>query len=155
MIANINDVHYWLQTAGFKFGDEKKIELSLSLIQEEFDEIKEAIKNKSKADLLDGVGDLFVVLHNLTNACGLTPEEIVKYQHLISQSNWSKFCESEEEAQATVLLYKEGMHPDKFGDKIVAIYEKVNSYYIVKRKADGKILKSLKYRSVEELLNAN
>jgi hypothetical protein len=61
------------------------------------------------------------------------------------ESNFSKYCINEADAIETVRLYAEGIHPNKMAVKIETFYEKVDAYYIIKQKSDGKILKSFLY----------
>lgn len=146
----INDVYNWLQTSGNKHGDTTKLLLSLNLIDEELNELKEAIHANNRNEIQDACLDIFWTTLNCAFFYGLTMEEVQSYVNKVSISNWSKFCTSQDMAEVTVDLYKKGEHPDKLGQKIDCYYERVGPFWIVKR-TDGKILKSLKYIKVEEL----
>lgn len=154
------------------FPEDKKFKLSLSLILEELLEaaesgskeqyqnfletaqavIEKKIKNNTNektegdiTELRDASADLRVVLGNLIHFSGLRTvfnedlDEVMK-------SNFSKFCSTEEEAQETVALYGRGEHPNKMSEKIECIYEPVEEFFIIRKKDDGKILKSFKFK---------
>lgn len=141
---DLTDVMQWLETGNQK----PTTKLTLDLIQEEFDELKVA---ETKRDKLDAITDLFWVITNYCVAEGLTPEELDKYFKIVSQSNWSKYCTSETVAQMTVDAYAKGEHWDKFGVQIEAEYRRYGDLFIVTRKSDGKILKSINYIPTEKL----
>lgn len=145
MTEQISDVQKWLTVGGFKFGDESKVPLSISLVEEEILELKEGISKGDKKECLDAIGDIFVTLHNVSQSLGYTPELITQYQEAISKSNWSKYCSDQKEAEDTVEAYRSGTHPSKMGTRIDSYYEKVGNYYVIYRH-DGKILKSINFR---------
>ncbi len=67
----------------------------------------------------------------------------------VMDSNFSKFCTSQDEADKTVEAYANGTHPNKNGEKIKCYHVKVGDYWIVKRVEDGKILKSINFKEVD------
>ena len=145
----IEDVYQWLETAG-QVPDKRKVSLALDLVREELEELKSGLFFDNKEEVLDALEDLKWVLGNVAFFYGLSLEEIDDYERKVSISNWSKFCTTQDMAEVTVNLYKKGEHPDKLGEKIDCYYERVGQFWIVKR-ADGKILKSTKYLSVDQL----
>lgn len=74
---------------------EEEITLSLSLIQEELNELIEASNNKDVVEVADAIGDLFVVVTQAANIWGIPIRQVVKE---VCESNMSKVCLTEEEA---------------------------------------------------------
>lgn len=139
----IKDIHQWLKTAGVKQeGTMEQFQLVKRLILEELAELEEAVINGDRDGQRDAIVDLFVVTTNWDYMNNLNSEDFIKP---VSDSNWSKFCTSEEEAQKTVDAYKSGTHWTKPGQIIDCHYVYENDYWIVKR-PDGKLLKSIKYK---------
>lgn len=151
MKENNADIYDWLATAGHNFGNTTKVSLALDLVDEELSELNQAILDDDELEILDAINDLYWVIGNVSYFKGITPEKIANYGELVSVSNWSKFCKTEEEAIATVKAYALGTHPDKIGEIIEAYHEEVNNLYVVKRH-DGKVLKSINYKNVKTLL---
>jgi hypothetical protein len=58
----------------------------------------------------------------------------------------SKLCRVESEAAETVAAYWMGTHPDKKDKSIAAYYKKEGKRYVVRRRKDDKVLKSLKFK---------
>jgi hypothetical protein len=141
----------WLNIAGknrpskFSLENKDEIELSLRLIQEELDELKEAVKNNDKVECIDSVVDLKWVINNFVFFAGLRPEEIQHNEGVVRKSNYSKFCTTKQKAEETVFAYAQGIHPDKEGTVIEAYYKEVQGLFVVLRKSDDKILKSIDY----------
>ncbi len=126
--------HPILETPGIP---EKRSELRINLMQEELDEIKEAIKNDDIKELADGLCDLMYVLSGSILEFGLSEkfEELFKEVH---RSNMSKACISEDEAMMTVEHYFKK-------DGTIAEFLKKGDKWIVYRKDDNKLLKSINY----------
>lgn len=142
-------IYQWLQIAGLKFGDVTKIPLAISLVQEEFDEMKEALEKNDRDELLDSIADLEFVIHNIAWFYGLTVEEIEKKYNQVVASNYSKFCQTKEEAQQAVVAYAMGLHPSKPDENIAThVVETGNAEYpfVVKNLKTGKLLKGLGYK---------
>lgn len=145
----IQNIYEWLETAG-QVPSEKKVDLAISLIEEELQELKDAWANGDRVGLLDAVVDLYWVVTNVPYFAAEPLEELEKYKDKVSISNWSKFCKNEQEAVETCKAYQWGKHPDKLGEEIDCYYEQCGVWWVVKRK-DGKILKSINYFSVDKL----
>lgn len=128
-----------------RFFSEKFKESSLSLILSE-----KAHQNIDAVDLFglrDGIADVLVTLGNVTYDQNLNPGDDY---NKVMRSNWSKYCWSEEEAKKTVQAYQTGTHPDKLGTVINCSYHvspKEDITVWVVRRDDGKILKSINYKS--------
>jgi len=140
-------IYQWLQIAGLKFGDVTKIPLAISLVQEEFDEMKEALEKNDREELLDSIADLEFVIHNICYFYGLTVEEIEKKYNQVVASNYSKFCKTREEGAQAVFAYAMGLHPSKPRENIAthAVETGNAEYPFVVKRIDGKLMKGLGY----------
>ena len=148
LTESIETIFEWLKTAGEQHGNTTKIPLAISLVQEEFDEMKEAIQNKDKNELLDSFADLMFTTCNVLFYSGITPQEANKKFEQVVASNYSKFCQTREEAQEAVIEYVKGTHPSKKGISIPThVVETGNSKYpFVVKRIDGKLMKGLGYK---------
>ena len=149
LTESIETIFEWLKVAGEQHGNTAKIPLAISLVQEEFDEMKEAIQNKDKNELLDSYADLCVVLANVLFYSGITAQEANKKFEQVIASNYSKFCQTKEEAQQAVVAYAMGLHPSKPNENIAThVVETGNAKYpfVVKNLKTGKLLKGLGYK---------
>jgi NTP pyrophosphatase (non-canonical NTP hydrolase) len=135
-------IYEWLETAGKKFGDKTQLNLAISLVEEELQELKEAVANNDIEEIKDAVIDLDWVTRNVTFYSGILAEDLRIMSNKVEISNFSKFCTSEEEGMKTVDKYKK--------EGVLTILKKVGKYFVVNRK-DGKILKNINYLKVEDL----
>jgi len=127
---------------------EKRCDLRISLMQEELNEIKEAIDKGELVDVADGFGDLMVVLCGSIIEFGLGD----KFNNIfdeIHRSNMSKACSTEEEAQMTLEHYKQK-------DGTEGYYKQVSDKWVTYRNGDDKVLKSVGYSpaNIKGMLNA-
>lgn len=116
---------------------QNRCELRVSLLQEELNELKEAIENNDLIEIADALTDIQYVLSGAILEFGLGE----KFQTLfdeVQRSNMSKACNNEEEAKATLDHYFE-----KDGTK--GYYKENNGKWIVYREGDDKVLKSVNY----------
>lgn len=115
---------------------ESEWELAETLIREEYDELIDAIRKRDYDMIADGAADLFFVLVQLLNTVGIDPVEAIQE---VYDSNMSKLCTSNEEAQETM---------EEYAKKGVDTYLEVTrkDKIIVKRFSDGKVLKSINFR---------
>jgi predicted HAD superfamily Cof-like phosphohydrolase len=67
--------------------------------------------------------------------------------NLVHESNMSKLCKTEEEAQKTVDDYKK-KYDDCSSSYDSPYYYKKEKYYVVKNQSTGKVLKSINYTPV-------
>lgn len=65
-------------------------ELEISMLQEELDELKLAVKNNSKVDIFDALMDLEFVLRGSCGKFGLTPEMQVDGYEAVIKANETK-----------------------------------------------------------------
>lgn len=120
----------------------KLVDLRVKLIEEEFNELKDAIKDKNMKEVADALTDILYVVYGAGHAFGI---DLNQTFNLVHNSNMTKACSSEDEAKNTVEYIKntqKNFNPDyklaKTGDK-----------WIVYDKNTGKILKNMNYKAVD------
>lgn len=145
-MIDIEDIFDWLDVAGVycKNSDEQK-ELGRSLLNEEFLELMTGLKEGNKKEILDGSVDLIWIICNNLRFHGIGFQEFKDYFDKVSNSNWSKFCKTREEAVATMKAYKNGTHPDKPGEVVNCYYIYIREDLWVVFREDGKVLKNINY----------
>ena len=114
----------------------KRCDLRVELIQEELNELKQAIADDDLVEVADALCDIQYVLAGAVLEFGLGN----KFSDLfgeVQRSNMSKSCATEEEAKATVDNYS--------NQGVEAYYTGLEGEYLVYRKSDNKTLKSVKY----------
>jgi predicted HAD superfamily Cof-like phosphohydrolase len=109
----------------------------VKFIQEELDELKESVNQKDIVGILDAILDItYVGLGNGALTFGLK-DKIKKGYAEVQASNLSKICNTEEEANLTVVQrFKEQGRP--------CHWEKIGEKYVVYRD-DMKVMKSINY----------
>ncbi len=115
----------------------ERCELRVSLIAEELDELREAIKDKDIVEVADALCDIQYVLSGAILEFGLG-DKFADLFNEVQRSNMSKACNTVEEAEATVEHYNK-----KDGTK--AYYREEDGKYLVYRVGDNKTLKSINY----------
>lgn len=148
----VEKVYEWLETAGWKneFSPEGRL-LAWDLIQEEFEELVEAMGKEDRHEELNACVDLIWVITNFAYFSGIPLESIKQHAALVEKENFSKFCLTEEDAVKTVEMYANGTHPNKIGKVIDTYYEKKGKYYIIKKLENpekDKILKAWNYQEL-------
>uniref|UniRef100_A0A6C0FCE8 Phosphoribosyl-ATP pyrophosphohydrolase n=1 Tax=viral metagenome TaxID=1070528 RepID=A0A6C0FCE8_9ZZZZ len=119
--------------------------LRVSLIEEELNELKEAVKNHDFVEVLDALADILYVTYGAGAAWGV---DLQKAFDLVHDSNMSKICTSIQEAEQTVKWYKD--HPEKgYPSPEYRKADGDSNSYVVFEKSTGKILKSINYKSVQ------
>ena len=116
---------------------EERCKLRVSLLQEELNELKEAIEDKNIVEVADALADIQYVLSGAILEFGLG-EKFKSLFDEVQRSNMSKACESMEIAEATAQKYKEK-------DGTESYIEQKGDAFIVYRKGDNKVLKSVNY----------
>lgn len=114
-----------------------RCKLRIDLLQEELNELKDAIAENDIVEIADALCDLEYVLMGAVLEFGLAD----KFNDLfneVQKSNISKVCENNNIANDTVLDY---------GNKGVVVYKEEigDGRFLVKRNYDDKILKSINY----------
>ena len=118
--------------------ERKEWEFVYNFILEELGEYREACEGGDIVEVLDALCDIaYVATGNGVMLHGLKDKIWPAYQE-VQASNLSKACQTEEEAQATVL--KRSLEQDE-----ACHYEKVGEYYIVYRTRDRKVMKNVNY----------
>ena len=111
--------------------------LRISLLQEELNELKQAIEDESIEEVADALADIQYVLSGAVLEFGLGKKFNQIFEE-VQRSNMSKACESQQEALATLSHYKQK-------DGTEGHYEEIGGKYIVYRNGDRKVLKSIGY----------
>jgi len=120
--------------------DLKDAQFVIDFIQEELDELKEAVEHNDIVGVLDALLDItYVGLGNGALVFGLKDKILEGYAE-VQASNLSKICNTEEEAIETVKVRSEQQgepcHYISIGDK-----------FVVMRTRDNKVMKSINYFS--------
>ena len=119
----------------------ERCNLRVSLMQEELNEIKEAIENNDLVEVVDGLCDLMYVLSGSILEFGLG-DKFVELFNEVQRSNMSKACDTQQEALMTLSHYKKK-------DGTEGYYKKINGKWLVYRASDDKVLKSINYSPAE------
>jgi predicted HAD superfamily Cof-like phosphohydrolase len=123
------------------------IELRDALIAEEFNEFKQAINDKDITEMRDAIGDILYVVYGAAHTFGFDADADFATIH---DSNMSKLCKTEEEAQQTVAKYEQDFKDGKttYDTPYYYLNEKTG-LWIVKNRSTGKVLKSINYTPVK------
>lgn len=122
---------------------EDRCRLRINLLQEELNELKEAIAENDIVEIADALCDLQYVLSGAILEFGIGQ----KFKSLfdeVQRSNMSKPCKTREEAEKTLEYYA-----DRDGTQ-GHIVER-DGFFLVYRNSDGKVLKSVNYSPVNLL----
>ncbi len=139
----LNDVAAFHTTFEMPIVDEPAIpnkercELRISLLQEELNELKEAIDNDDLVECADAFADIQYVLSGAILEFGLATKFKSLFEE-VQRSNMSKTCKSREVAVATQEHYKKTKDTD-------SIIEEKDGEFLVFRVPDRKVLKSVEY----------
>ena len=118
--------------------DKKDAEFVINFIQEELDELREAVEQENIQEILDAILDItYVGLGNGAMVFGLKDKIWEAYQE-VQASNLSKICTTLEEAEETIKVRSEQQ-----GEP--CHYEEVGENYVVYRTSDKKVMKSINY----------
>lgn len=138
----LNGVALFHQTFGHPILDKPQIPvaeratLRLNLIKEELRELEEAIEKNDIIEAADAMADLQYVLAGAVLEFGLG-EKFADLFAEVQRSNMTKACKDQAEAEATVEHYNEQGQP--------AEWKETAGLYLVYRKEDNKLLKSINY----------
>lgn len=116
--------------------DSERCDLRISLLEEEINELKQAILDKDITEVFDAFNDILYILSGSILEFGMQDKFKQGFDE-VHRSNMSKACKTVEEALLTIDKYKKS-------DNFDSDYIKKNNSFIVKRK-DGKLLKSINY----------
>jgi predicted HAD superfamily Cof-like phosphohydrolase len=120
---------------------ENRCQLRINLLQEELNELKEALANNDLVEAADALADLQYVLSGAILELGLASRFADLFNE-VQRSNMSKACRTMDEAIATQEYYKNEKDTDSY------IVER-NDEYLVYRKEDNKVLKSINYSAAD------
>lgn len=121
-----------------------KKEFRLSLLEEEFNELKKAYSENCYKQILDAYSDMLFIIIGSLYYHGLQ-EDFEKYFDAVCDSNLTKHDKNLEGALITKEKY------NNLGIETEYV-QKSKDVYVTLRKSDGKILKSYNYKSPEEIL---
>jgi predicted HAD superfamily Cof-like phosphohydrolase len=116
---------------------EDRCALRVNLLQEELNELKEAIEDNDIVEIADALADLQYVLSGAILEFGLAKQFKALFDE-VQRSNMSKACDSESEAMATQEAYQ-----NKDGTE--SYIRRIGKKWVVYRKGDHKVLKSIRY----------
>lgn len=117
-----------------------RCKLRIDLLQEELDELKEAIDNKDIVEIADALLDIKYILNGGILEFGMA-DLTEKLFDEVHRSNMSKACDSEEDAIKTIEHYKNNYNTESY-------HQEFNGKWLVYRKEDHKLLKSINYSKV-------
>lgn len=120
--------------------DPKLVNYRLSLIEEEVQEFKDAIQQKNMTEILDSIGDILYVVYGAATAFGFDADQVFQ---IVQDSNMSKLCKTEEDAQETVRRYQTEV-PQRY-DSPAYRRSDDGKFFVVYNQSSMKILKSYKY----------
>lgn len=116
---------------------EDRCELRVNLLQEELNELKQAIKDNDIVEIADALADLQYVLSGAILEFGLA-EKFETIFNEVQRSNMSKACSTQEEATATQTKYQAK-------DGTQSLIKQKEDKFLVYRVGDNKVLKSVAY----------
>ena len=114
-----------------------RCELRINLLEEELDELKEAVENRDLIGIADALCDLQYVLSGAVLEFGFAYNFKDLFEE-IQRSNMSKACKTKKEAEQTQRFYLKEKNVESF-------IEESNGKYLVYRSSDSKVLKSINY----------
>ena len=120
--------------------DVTRCALRVSLLEEEVQELADAIAADDLVEIADALADIQYVLSGAVLEFGMGSRFKELFDE-VQRSNMSKACATVEEAEATCKHYKENKDTD-------STYEEIKGQYLVYRAGDRKALKSVNYSAV-------
>ena len=111
--------------------------MRVNLLQEELDELKEAIADGDITGVADALSDIQYVLSGAILEFGLGSKFKALFEE-VQRSNMSKVCPDYETAVATLEYYEKK-------DGTLGFIEESHSGFLVYRQGDKKVLKSIAY----------
>jgi predicted HAD superfamily Cof-like phosphohydrolase len=116
---------------------EDRCALRINLLQEELDELKQAIADQDITGVADALSDLQYVLSGAILEFGLGHKFKDLFEE-VQRSNMSKVCEDYSTAEETISFYMEK-------DGTEGFIQESHSGFLVYRATDKKVLKSVRY----------
>jgi predicted HAD superfamily Cof-like phosphohydrolase len=120
--------------------DPKLVAYRLALIEEEVQELRDAIKEKDMTETIDALADILYVVYG---ACASLGFDADKAFEIVNQSNMSKVCDTEKDAIESVKRYQEEI-PQRYDSPA---YRRSDDgiHWVVYNSNTMKILKNYKY----------
>lgn len=148
-VAAFHDVFNMPVLSQPQIPDGKRCMLRIALLQEELDELKDAIEDGDIVGVADALSDLQYVLSGAVLEFGLGGK-FKKLFDEVQRSNMSKTCKSLEAAQKTQAYYLEQKNTPSF-------IEERDGEFLVFRTEDKKVLKSIEYSEADlgSIVHAN
>lgn len=115
-----------------------RCKLRVALIAEELKELSDAIKEDDLVEVADALCDIQYVLSGAICEFGMASLFKQMFDE-VQRSNMSKMCRSKDEADATIAHYKKTKNTEGYAESVGS------GEYLVLRKGDQKVLKSVKY----------
>jgi predicted HAD superfamily Cof-like phosphohydrolase len=115
----------------------ERCKLRISLLEEELEELKDAIEDNDIIEIADALADLQYVLSGAILEFGLGGKFKALFDE-VQRSNMSKACSTIEEAEATRQYYKKERDTE-------SVIKPKEGQFLVYREGDGKVLKSVNY----------
>lgn len=126
--------------------DWEAVEAQLSIIQEEFEELVEAVKTKNLTELRDATSDVLVTTYGMAHRVGFNADADMDE---VQQSNMSKFCHNTDTAARTARKYEKLGIDCMFrymDDGVSAVVSAKNQTVGDKYYPKGKLLKSINFK---------
>lgn len=139
----LNDVGLFHETFGLPviseptIPSESRCDLRINLLQEELNELKDAIAENDLVEIADALCDIQYVLSGAIHEFGLGEKFKLLFDE-VQRSNMSKTCKTREAAELTQKHYKEK-------DETLSRIVESGGEFVVYRIPDGKVLKSVNY----------
>lgn len=124
-----------------KIPSKERIELRISLLEEELKELKTAIQEDDLVEVADAFADIQYVLSGAILEFGMGAKFKALFDE-VQRSNMSKTCKTMEEAKLTQEYYKKNRGVNSY-------IEKSGDEFLVYREGDGKVLKSVNYSAAD------
>lgn len=121
----------------------KLVEYRMSLINEEVQELNEAVKNKDTKETIDALADILYVVYGMGASLGI---DLDKAYDIVHKSNMSKLCKTEEEAKETVEWY---LKNEKRYDSPKYRLSQDGKNYVVYNESTQKVLKNIHYKPAD------
>lgn len=123
-----------------------EIKKIINMIYEEYNKLETYCKENNK-DWVNVLHDIIIYVYELQKQMKYDSDKIFTIVH---DSNMSKLCKSEIEAQQTVEKYQQEYNSGKSPYDSVCYYKlKDSDLYVIKNKSTGKALKSINYTKVK------
>lgn len=122
----------------------KEVEFCVKLIDEEVNELHQAVNDKNYVETIDALSDILYVVYGMGARMGI---DMDKMFDLVHENNMSKLCSSKEEAEATVTFYKQ--NPQLNYESPSYRLSPDGTKYVVYNESTKKILKSIHWKPVD------